>query len=77
MGRLTHRCHIVETGNEGHLGRLTMIEVFFSRDWLSTTTEEFVAAWGACIRWYNDAQIKISVGFRRPVENRRRMGILA
>ena len=51
--------------------------MFFSRDWLSTTIEEFVAALNAYIRWYNDARIKISLGFRSPVEHRRSLGIAA
>ena len=61
---------------EGFFGRLK-IEMFFSRDWLSTTIEEFVAALDAYIRWYNDARIKISLGFRSPVEHRRSLGIAA
>ena len=59
---------------EGFFGRLK-IEMFFPRDWLSTTIEEFVAALDAYIRWYNDARIKISLGFRSPVEHRRSLGI--
>ena len=61
---------------EGFFGRLK-IEMFFSRDWLSTTIEEFVATLDAYIRWYNDARIKISLGFRSPVEHRRSLGIAA
>jgi len=53
------------------------LEMFFSRDWISTTIEEFVAALDAYIRWYNDARIKISLGFRSPVEHRRSLGIAA
>jgi len=59
---------------EGFFGRLK-IEMFFSRDWLSTSIEGFVAALDAYIRWYNDARIKRSLGFRSPVEHRRSMGI--
>ena len=61
---------------EGFFGRLKT-EMFFSRDWLSTTIEEFVAAVDAYIRWYNDARIKISLGFRSPTEHRRSLGIAA
>ena len=61
---------------EGFFGRLK-IAMFFSRDWLSTTIEEFVTALGAYIRWYNDARIKISLDFRSPVEHRRSLGIAA
>ena len=61
---------------EGFFGRLK-IEMFFSGDWLSTTLDEFVAAVDAYIRWYNDARIKITLGFRSPVEHRRSLGIAA
>ena len=61
---------------EGFFGCLK-IEMFFPRDWLSTTIEEFVAAVEPYIRWYNDAGIKISLGFHSPVEHRRSLGIAA
>ena len=50
--------------------------MFFSRDWLSTTIE-FVAAVDAYIRWYMDARIKNSLGFRSSTEHRRSLGIAA
>lgn len=59
---------------EGFFGRLKN-ELFYSRDWLSTSIEEFVAALDAYIRWYNEARIKISLGSRSPVEHRRELGI--
>lgn len=46
-------------------------------DWLSTTIEDFVAALDADIRWYNDARIKSSLGFRSPAEHRRSLGLAA
>lgn len=61
---------------EGFFGRLKT-EMFFARDWLSTTIEEFVAALDAYIRWYNDARIKSSLGFLSPTEHRRSLGIAA
>ena len=61
---------------EGFFGRLKN-EMFFARDWLSTTIEEFVAALDAYIRWYNDARIKSSLGFRSPAEHRRSLEIAA
>jgi transposase InsO family protein len=61
---------------EGFFGRLK-IEMFFARDWLSTTIEDFVAALDAYIRWYNDARIKRSLGFRSPAEHRRSLGLAA
>ncbi|MCY4743392.1 IS3 family transposase [Pelomonas sp. UHG3] len=59
---------------EGFFGRLKT-EMFFARDWLTTTIEEFVAAVDAYIRWYNEARIKSSLGFRSPAQHRRRLGI--
>jgi transposase InsO family protein/transposase-like protein len=59
---------------EGFFGRLKN-ELFYSRDWLSISIEEFVAVLDAYIRWYNEARIKISLGSRSPVEHRRELGI--
>jgi transposase InsO family protein len=61
---------------EGFFGRLKT-ELFYSRSWLSTTIEEFVAAVDAYIRWYNEGRIKISLGFRSPIEHRRNLGLAA
>jgi transposase InsO family protein len=61
---------------EGFFGRLKN-ELFYSRDWLSTTIEEFVAALNAYIRWYNESRIKISLGYRSPMEYRRNLAIAA
>ena len=55
---------------EGFFGRLK-IEMFYGRDWLSTSIEEFVAALDAYIHWYNDVRIKSSLGFRSPTDHRR------
>jgi len=61
---------------EGFFGRLKT-EMFFARDWLSTTIEDFVAALDAYIRWYNEVRIKSSLGFRSPAEHRRSLGLAA
>lgn len=61
---------------EGFFGRLKN-ELFYSRDWLSTTTEEFVAALDQYIRWYNEDRIKISLGYRSPMQYRRNLAIAA
>lgn len=61
---------------EGFFGRLKT-EMFFAREWLSTTIEESVAALDAYIRWYNDVRIRHSLGFRSPAEHRRILGIAA
>ena len=61
---------------EGFFGRLKN-ELFYSRDWLPTSIEEFVADLDAYIRWYNEARIKISLGSRSPIEHRRNLAIAA
>ena len=63
-------------GCEGFFGRLKT-ELFYPRNWLSTTVDEFVAALDSYIRWYNEARIKISLGSCSPIEYRRRLGIAA
>jgi transposase InsO family protein/transposase-like protein len=59
---------------EGFFGRLK-IEMFYSRQWLSTTIEEFVTALNDYICWYNNVRIKSSLGFRSPAEHRGILGI--
>jgi transposase InsO family protein len=61
---------------EGFFGHLKN-ELFYSRDWLSTTIEEFVAALDAYIRWYNESRIKSSLGYRSPLEHRRKLAFAA
>lgn len=61
---------------EGFFGRLKN-ELFYARDWLNTTVDEFVVALDTYIRWYNENRIKISLGARSPVEHRRHLGIAA
>jgi putative transposase len=59
---------------EGFFGRLKT-ELFYPRDWMTTTIDEFVAALDSYIRWYNEKRIKLSLGFRSPVEHRRSLGL--
>ena len=59
---------------EGFFGRLKN-ELFYARDWLNTTVDEFMAALDAYIRWYNKARIKLSLGSRSPIEHRKSLGI--
>jgi len=61
---------------EGFFGRLKN-ELFYSRNWLSTTIEEFIAALDSYIRWYNEVRIKTSLGSRSPIEHRRNLGFAA
>ena len=59
---------------EGFFGRLKN-ELFYARDWLNTTIDEFTAALDTDIRWYNEARIKISLGSRSLLEHRKSLGI--
>ena len=61
---------------EGFFGRLKN-GMFYSRDWLTTTIEEFVAALDACIRWYNEVRIKMSLRYRSPMADRTNLAIAA
>ena len=61
---------------EGFFGRLKY-ELFYPRDWLSTTIEEFVAALDQYIRWYNEDRIKMSLGYRSPMQYCRNLAIAA
>lgn len=73
---VAHRHHRVPdtAACEGFFGRLKT-EMFFFRDWLSTTIEAFVAALDAYIRRYNEARIKISLGGLSPTAHRRSLGV--
>lgn len=61
---------------EGSFGRLKN-ELFYARDWQTTSIEKFTQALDAYIRWYNEQRIKISLGARSPVVYRRDLGIAA
>ncbi len=61
---------------EGFFGRLKN-ELFYPRSWLNTTLDEFISALDSYIHWYNEARIKVSLGFRSPTEYRRNLGIVA
>ena len=76
LGRSMSRkgCSPDNAACEGFFGRLK-IEMYFSRDWLSTTIDEFISAVDAYIRWYNETRIKISLGGLSPAAHRRSLGI--
>lgn len=61
---------------EGFFGRLKT-ELFYPRNWQTTSLEQFIQTLDAYIRWYNDKRIKISLGSLSPVEYRRSLGIIA
>lgn len=61
---------------EGFFGRLKT-ELFYPRDWKSTTIEQFIQAVDSYIRWYNEKRIKISLGSLSPIEYRESLGLTA
>jgi transposase InsO family protein len=61
---------------EGFFGRLKN-ELFYARDWMKTTIDDFTAEIGAYIRWYNEARLKISLGGLSPAGHRRSLGLAA
>ncbi|MDI1252480.1 IS3 family transposase [Thermomonas sp.] len=61
---------------EGFFGRLKT-ELFYPRDWKSTTIEQFIEVVDSYIRWYNEKRIKISLGSLSPIEYRESLGLTA
>jgi putative transposase len=59
---------------EGFFGRLKT-EMFYPRDWRSTTIEQFIQALDSYIRWYNEKRIKLSLGYLSPIEYRESLGL--
>ena len=55
---------------EGFFGRLKT-EMFYPRDWQTTSITQFTQALDSYIRWYNEKRIKISLGALSPVEYRK------
>ena len=61
---------------EGFFGRLKN-ELFYPGNWQSSTVEQFIEALDSYIRWYNEKRVKISLGYRSPVEYRESLGFSA
>lgn len=61
---------------EGFFGRLKN-EMYYHRDWIDTTIEEFMQPVNSYIRWHNQHQIKLSLGGLSPLEYRQNLGIAA
>ena len=59
---------------EGFFGRLKT-EMFYPRDWRSTTIEQFIHELDSYIRWYNEKRIKLSLGYLSPIEYRESLGL--
>ena len=70
------RCPPDNAACEGFLGRLKT-ELFYPRNWQSTSIEQFIEALDSYIRWYNEKRIKISLGALSPVEYRESLGLAA
>jgi transposase InsO family protein len=51
--------------------------MYYHRDWTQATIGEFMQALDACIRWYNQHRIKLSLGGMSPVKYRQLLGIAA
>ena len=61
---------------EGFFGRLKT-ELFYPRNWQTTTIEQFIQVVDSYIHWYNEKRIKISLGSLSPLEYRDSLGITA
>ena len=61
---------------EGFFGRLKT-ELFYPRDWRTTTIEQFIQVVDSYIHWYNEKRIKISLGSLNPLEYRESLGLTA
>lgn len=61
---------------EGFFGRLKN-EMYYHRDWINTTLDDFMQQVNSYIEWYNQHRIKISLGGLSPSEYRQNMGIAA
>jgi transposase InsO family protein len=59
---------------EGFFGRLKA-ELFYSRDWQTISTDQFIEVVDSYIRWYNEKRIKISLGALSPIEYRESLGL--
>ena len=59
---------------EVFFGRLKN-EMYYNRNWIGTTIEEFIIELDNYIRWYNDKRIKTSLDGLSPIEFRKSLGI--
>jgi transposase InsO family protein len=61
---------------EGFFGRLEN-EMYYGRNWSTTSIAEFIDEIDEYIRWYNRERIKMSLGAMSPVEYRLSLGLTA
>jgi len=60
---------------EGFFRRLKN-EVFYQRDWKSTTINQFINHVDDYIHWYNNQRIKLSLGGLSPLQYRKKQGFI-
>ena len=60
---------------EGFFGRLK-IEMFYGFDWSKTSAKEFIGIVNEYIRWYIEDRVKLSLGGKSIMENRRVLGLV-
>lgn len=60
---------------EGFFGRVKN-EMFYSREWMNTSLEEFKTILNDYLIWYNTKRIKISLGYKSPEEYRQSLGLI-
>lgn len=61
---------------EGLFGRLKN-EMFYNRDWIGVSLQEFIGILNEYLIWYNEKRIKTSLGNMSPLEYRRSLGLAA
>ena len=61
---------------EGFFGRLKN-GMYYNRNWIDTSIEDFIIELDSYIRWYNNKRIKIALGGLSPIEFRKSLGIVA
>ena len=61
---------------EGFFGRLKN-EMFYFRDWIGVTIEQFIEILDDYIHWYNEERIKVSLGGLSPYQYRKVLGLVA
>jgi len=62
---------------EGFFGRLEN-EMFCNHKWIGVSLEGFVRILDACLHWYNEKRIKVSLGCLSPLDYyRKKFGLTA
>lgn len=69
-------CSPDDAACEDFFGRLKN-EMYYHRNWINTTLEQFTHQVDAYVRWYNQHRIKFSLGGLSPLEYRQYLGIAA